>query len=61
MFVWGGPFWPDTLTGLGLAAITYVGQLLSFLFVEIYFYLGPLNGHASRTSFKRHSYLFGGL
>ena len=37
----------DTLTGLDLAAITYVGQLLSFVFVEIYFYFGPLAGHAS--------------
>ena len=31
----GGAFWPDTLAGLGLAAITYVGRLLSFLSVEI--------------------------
>ena len=43
----GGPFWPDILTGLGLAAITYVGRLLSFLSVEIYFYFGPLAGRAS--------------
>ena len=40
-------FWPDTLTGLGLAAITCVGPLLSFLSVEIYSYSGPLAGHAS--------------
>ena len=43
----GGGGGGGTLTGLGLAAITYLGPLLSFLSVEIYFYFGPRAGHAS--------------
>ena len=37
-----GPSKPETLTGLGLAAITYVERLLGSLFVEIYFHFGSL-------------------